>query len=81
MNFSNDNYKLIALNTSTNDYSHTHTPAEAFFILINNLEYNNIDNLCKYISNYYHELLVVFFCPPYSILTFHWCPKWLPLFT
>lgn len=56
MNFSNENYKLIALNTSTNDYSHTHTPGEAFFILINSIEQTDLDNLCKYISNYYHEL-------------------------
>ena len=56
MNFSNENYKLIALNTSTNDYSHTHTPGEAFFILINSIKQTDLDNLCKYISNYYHEL-------------------------
>ena len=56
MNFSNDNFKLLALNTSTNDYSHTHTPGESFFILINNIEPYKLDNLCKYIINYYHEL-------------------------
>ena len=75
MNFSNENYKLIALNTSTNDYSHTHTPGEAFFILINSIEQTDLDNLCKYISNYYHEwgAWIVFMAGltpfPYKVIT------------
>ena len=51
--FSNDKYKNIAINNkSTNNI---HMPSEAFFLLINGLEIEDLDNLCKYIHKHYFD--------------------------
>lgn len=56
MNFTNEKSKLIALNTTITDYSRVKTPGTAFFILINNLPIEDLDNLCLYIQKYFNEL-------------------------
>ena len=55
MNFNSEESKLIALNTSTTDYSRVKNPGTAFFLLIHNLSKEELNNLCKYIQNYFYE--------------------------
>lgn len=52
LNFSNNKYKTIALNTKPN-YSSIHTPQDAFFLLINDIEKEDLINLCYFIKIHY----------------------------
>lgn len=52
LNFSNERYKNIALNSSTNTES-IYNPEDAFFLLINGLEFKELENLCYMIQIHY----------------------------
>lgn len=55
LNFSNEKYKLIALELQSSKTSN-HSFEDAFFLLINEVSFNNLDNLCSKIQNYYLSL-------------------------
>lgn len=50
LNFSNDSYKQIALSTNSVNYDNSITAADAFIVLLRDVDYETIDNLCIYIS-------------------------------
>ena len=56
MYFSNETFKIQALNTTHTEYGKIHTPSEAFFLLINGINKKDLENLLTYIHNYYLEL-------------------------
>lgn len=56
MTFSNEEFKLLAINIPFNDYSRIHSPEESFFILIHKTDKEDLSNLCQYIINYFKEL-------------------------
>lgn len=56
MTFSNEEFKLLAINIPFNDYSRIHSPGESFFILIHKIDKEDLSNLCQYINNYLKEL-------------------------
>ena len=55
LNFTNEKYKLIALSLQSSKESN-HTFSDAFLLLINGLSFENLDNLCRSIQNYYLSL-------------------------
>lgn len=55
LNFSNEKYKLIALSLQSSKESN-HTFNDAFLLLINELSFGNLDNLCRSIQDYYLSL-------------------------
>ena len=50
LDFSNDFIRQIVLNTTKVDYENTHSPADAFLILLKDIDYETIENLCIEIS-------------------------------
>lgn len=52
INFSNEKYKFIAMSLGHSKESN-HSFNDAFFLLINGVSFDNLDNLCKLIQNYY----------------------------
>lgn len=50
LNFKNDTYNNRALNTFRVNYENNNTAADSFFILLKDIDYEMIDNLCIYIS-------------------------------
>lgn len=52
LNFSNERYKTIAFNSSTEKES-VYAPEDAFFLLINGLELKELENLCYMIQIHY----------------------------
>lgn len=51
LNFSNDYYKQKALNLNNVNYENSVTAADAFIVLLKDVDYETIDNLCIYISD------------------------------
>ena len=51
INFSNEKYKFIAMSLGQSKESN-HSFNDAFFLLINGVSFDNLDNLCKLIQNY-----------------------------
>lgn len=54
MNFSNNEYLKKAINLKLNEQM-VISPEDAFFLLINGLDYESLDLLCDYISNNYNN--------------------------
>lgn len=55
LDFSNEHYKFIALNTN-NNYD-IHLPEDAFILLIKGLSFNDLDNLCIKVQQFYSKSL------------------------
>lgn len=52
MNFSNDKYKNIAINFKF-DENRVHSPEDAFFLIINEMDFDELSNLCLKIQSRY----------------------------
>lgn len=53
MEFSTKKTKSMALNIHNFDPSHVHSPSEAFFLLIHNVDKKDLDIFLKYVLDYY----------------------------
>ena len=56
MKFTNEKFKNYALNINPIDSSQVQSPSDAFFLLINGVNKQDLENLLTYILNYYLEL-------------------------
>ena len=51
LNFTNNYYKNIALSKKNINYENNHTPEDAFLLLLKEIDFEVVDNLCKKVSN------------------------------